>query len=211
MTILSLFTHSCVVQKRLLFLWRLESFSVIIIAWKKATGTVNADRIYKIILWMNLFSESGWFVAEVLNSSPRPPPLCIFSMSLFVNTPDSDNQLVRSALRAWTVFRLTCSLHRVHCSLHRVHCSLHRVHCSLHRVHCSLHRVHCSLHRVHCSLHRVHCSLHRVHCSLHRVHCSLHRVHCSLHRVHCSLHRVHCSLHRVHCFTHGRVWHHIPL
>ncbi len=124
-------------------------------------------------------------------------------MSLFVNTPDSDNQLVRSALRAWTVFRLTCSLHRVHCSLHRVHCSLHRVHCSLHRVHCSLHRVHCFLHRVHCSLHRVHCSLHRVHCSLHRVHCSLHSVHCSLHRVHCSLHRVHCSLHRVHCSLHS--------
>ncbi len=132
-----------------------------------------------------------------------PPPLCIFCMSLFVNTPDSDNQLVRSALRAWTVFRLTCSLHRVHCSLHRVHCSLHSVHCSLHRVHCSLHRVHCSLHRVHCSLHRVHCSLHRVHCSLHRVHCSLHRVHCSLHRVHCSLHSVHCSLHRVHCSLHS--------
>ncbi len=108
------------------------------------------------------------------------PPLCIFCMSLFVNTPDSDNQLVRSALHAWTVFRLTCSLHRVHCSLHSVHCSLHRVHCSLHRVHCSLHRVHCSLHSVHCSLHRVHCSLHRVHCSLHSVHCSLHRVHCSL-------------------------------
>ncbi len=40
------------------------------------------------------------------------------------NTPDSDNQLIRSALHAWTVFRLTCSLHRVHCSLHRVHCSL---------------------------------------------------------------------------------------
>ncbi len=38
-------------------------------------------------------------------------------MSLFVNTPDSDNQLVRCALHAWTVFRLTCSLHRVHCSL----------------------------------------------------------------------------------------------
>ncbi len=38
-------------------------------------------------------------------------------MSLFVNTHDSDNQLVRSALHAWTVFRLTCSLHRVHCSL----------------------------------------------------------------------------------------------
>ncbi len=36
--------------------------------------------------------------------SSRPPPLCIFSMSLFVNTPDSDNQLVRSALHAWTVF-----------------------------------------------------------------------------------------------------------
>ncbi len=60
-----------------------------------------------------------------------PPPLCIFCMSLFVNTPDSDNQLVRSALHAWTVFRLTCSLHSVHCSLHSVHCSLHRVHCSL--------------------------------------------------------------------------------
>ncbi len=140
---------------------------------------------------------------EVLNSSPRAPPLCIFCMSLFVNTPDSDNQLVRSALCAWTVFRLTCSLHRVHCSLHRVHCSLHRVHCSLHSVHCSLHRVHCSLHRVHCSLHRVHCSLHRVHCSLHRVHCSLHSDHCSLHSVHCSLHRVHCSLHRVHCSLHS--------
>ncbi len=140
--------------------------------------------------------------SEVLNSSPRAPPLCIFCLSLFVNTPDSDNQLVRSALRAWTVFRLTCSLHRVHCSLHSVHCSLHSVHCSLHRVHCSLHRVHCSLHSVHCSLHRVHCSLHRVHCSLHSVHCSLHRVHCSLHRVHCSLHRVHCSLHSVHCSLH---------
>ncbi len=65
MTILSLFTHSCVVQKRLLFLWRLESFSVVIIAWKKATGTVNADRIYTIILWMNLFSESGWFMVTM--------------------------------------------------------------------------------------------------------------------------------------------------
>ncbi len=57
-------------------------------------------------------------MAEVLNSSPRaPPPLCIFCMSLFVNTPDSDNQLVRSALHAWNVFRLTYSLHRVYCSL----------------------------------------------------------------------------------------------
>ncbi len=52
-------------------------------------------------------------------------------MSLLVNTPDSDNQLVRSALHALTVFRLTCSLHRAHCSPHRVHCSPHRVHCSL--------------------------------------------------------------------------------
>ncbi len=59
---------------------------------------------------------STYTTSEVLNSSPRPP-LCIFWMSLFVNTPDSDNQLVRSALHAWTVFRLTCSLHRVHCSL----------------------------------------------------------------------------------------------
>ncbi len=55
--------------------------------------------------------------AAVLNSSPRAPPLYIFVMSLLVNTPDSDNQLVRSALHEWTVFRLTCSLHSVHCSL----------------------------------------------------------------------------------------------
>ncbi len=55
--------------------------------------------------------------AAVLNSSPRAPPLYIFFMSLLVNTPDSDNQLVRSALHEWTVFRLTCSLHSVHCSL----------------------------------------------------------------------------------------------
>ncbi len=47
--------------------------------------------------------------------APNPPP--IFCMSLFVNTPDSDHQHIRSALRALTVFRLTCSLHRVHCSL----------------------------------------------------------------------------------------------
>ncbi len=164
--------------------------------WKPTFTTQIIKHYYKII-------SVNRAKAEVLNSSPRArPPLCIFCMSLFVNTPDSDNQLVRSALRAWTVFRLTCSLHRVHCSLHSVHCSLHSVHCSLHRVHCSLHRVHCSLHRVHCSLHRVHCSLHSVHCSLHRVHCSLHSVHCSLHRVHCSLHSVHCSLHRVHCSLH---------
>uniref|UniRef100_A0A8C1S9B6 Phosphoinositide-3-kinase, regulatory subunit 2 (beta) n=1 Tax=Cyprinus carpio TaxID=7962 RepID=A0A8C1S9B6_CYPCA len=32
----------------------------------------------------------------VVNSSPRTPQLCIFCTSLFVNTPDSDNQLVRS-------------------------------------------------------------------------------------------------------------------
>ncbi len=53
----------------------------------------------------------------VLNSSPRAPPLYIFFMSILVNTPDSDNQLVRSALHEWTVFRLSCSLHSVHCSL----------------------------------------------------------------------------------------------
>ncbi len=39
-------------------------------------------------------------IPAVLNSSPRAPPLCIYCMSLLVNTPDSDNQLVRSALRA---------------------------------------------------------------------------------------------------------------
>ncbi len=46
----------------------------------------------------------------VLNSSPCAHPLCIFCMSLLVNTPDSDNLHVRSALRALTVFWLTCSL-----------------------------------------------------------------------------------------------------
>ncbi len=146
---------------------------------------------------------SAVFRAEVLNSSPRAPPLCIFSMSLFVNTPDSDNQLVRSALRAWTVFRLTCSLHGVHCSLHGVHCSLHGVHCFPHGVHCSPHGDHCSPHGVHCSPHGVHCSPHGVHCSLHGVHCSLHRVHCSPHGDHCSPHGVHCSPHGVHCSPHG--------
>ncbi len=39
-------------------------------------------------------------MAEVLNSSPGTPPFCIFCMSLFVNTPDSDNQLIRSVLHA---------------------------------------------------------------------------------------------------------------
>ncbi len=42
-----------------------------------------------------------------------PVPLRIFCMSLLVNTPDSDNQLIRSALRAWTVLWLTCSLYTV--------------------------------------------------------------------------------------------------
>ncbi len=45
------------------------------------------------------------------------PPRSAYFAYLSVNTPDSDNQLVRSALHAWTVFRLTCSLHRVYCSL----------------------------------------------------------------------------------------------
>ncbi len=62
-------------------------------------------------------TETALIRAAVLNSSPRAPPLYIFFMSLLVNTPDSDNQLVRSALHEWTVFRLTCSLHSVHCSL----------------------------------------------------------------------------------------------
>ncbi len=68
-----------------------------------------------ILTYESLFSR--WVRAAVLNSSPRAPPLCIYCMSLLVNTPDSYNQLVRSALRAWTVFRLTCSLHSVHWSL----------------------------------------------------------------------------------------------
>ncbi len=42
--------------------------------------------------------------AAVPNSSPPHPPHCIFCMSLLVNTPDSDKQLVRRELRAGTVF-----------------------------------------------------------------------------------------------------------
>ncbi len=139
--------------------------------------------------------KASLFIAHVIHygrgsqfQSSHPRSACLFT------TPDSDNQLVRSALRAWTVFRLTCSLHRVHCSLHRVHCSLHRVHCSLHRVHCSLHRVHCSLHRVHCSLHRVHCSQAGEICwSL----------------LYFGTFIYGFALRNV--FTHRRVWHHIPL
>ncbi len=66
---------------------------------------------------VNSVATTTHLKAAVLNSSPRAPPLYIFFMSLLVNTPDSDNQLVRSALHEWTVFRLTCSLHSVHCSL----------------------------------------------------------------------------------------------
>ncbi len=58
------------------------------------------------MIWDDQTTEKRWcqpLRAEVLNSSPRAPSLCIFCMSLFVNTPDSDNQLVRSALHAWTV------------------------------------------------------------------------------------------------------------
>ncbi len=66
--------------------------------------------------WHHLTSSFPFSKAAFLNSSPCAP-LWIFCISLFVNTPDSDNQLIRSALRAWTVLRLTCSLHGVHCSL----------------------------------------------------------------------------------------------
>ncbi len=165
--------------------------------------SVNVKPCINCFAWIFLGRECNPLV-QSFSIPVLAPPLCIFCMSLFVNTPDSDNQLVRSALHAWTVFWLTCSLHSVHCSLHRVHCSLHRVHCSLHRVHCSLHRVHCSLHRVHCSLHRVHCSLHRVHCSLlpeqgNPLKFTLFRK--------TFIHGF--ALRNV--FTHGWVWHHIPL
>ncbi len=74
--------------------------------------------VKKTVFYFNIFENVICsFNAAVLNSSPRAPPLYIFFMSLLVNTPDSDNQLVRSALHEWTVFRLTCSLHSVHCSL----------------------------------------------------------------------------------------------
>ncbi len=49
------------------------------------------------------------------NPRPRDSPLCIFCMSLLVNTPDSDNQPIRKELCAWTVFpidmiAIPCSL-----------------------------------------------------------------------------------------------------
>ncbi len=45
-------------------------------------------------------------------------PACIFCiMSPLVNTPDSDNLLVRSELCTWTVYWLTWSLHSVPFSL----------------------------------------------------------------------------------------------
>ncbi len=54
--------------------------------------------------------------SAVLNSSPRVPPLCIFCMSLFVNTPDSDHQLVHELCSDWhdpyTVFIALYSLSR---------------------------------------------------------------------------------------------------
>ncbi len=78
---------------------------------------LSADQSSSSTLTESSFLFDHCLIPEVLNSSPRAPTLCIFCMSLFVNTPDSDNQLVRSVLHAWTVFRLTCSLHRVHCSL----------------------------------------------------------------------------------------------
>ncbi len=46
-----------------------------------------------------------------------PPPPCIFCMSLLVNTPDSDNQLVRSELRAWMCPDWYDPYTSVHCSL----------------------------------------------------------------------------------------------
>lgn len=46
----------------------------------------------------------------VLHSSPRSPKVCIFCMSLFVSTPDSDNQLIRSELLAIDMVPTQCSL-----------------------------------------------------------------------------------------------------
>ncbi len=71
-------------------------------------------------MWIFNVMRVSWLYClslAVLNSSPRATPLCIFCMSFLVNTPDSDNLLVRSKLCAWTVFRFTCFLHSVHCSL----------------------------------------------------------------------------------------------
>ncbi len=66
---------------------------------------------------LNFVPHSRDLYSSVSQSQASRPPLCIFSISLLVNTPDSDNQLVRRELRAWTMFRLIWSLHGVHCFL----------------------------------------------------------------------------------------------
>ncbi len=68
--------------------------------------------VYFICAWHDLHQR---FSIPVLALPP-----CISCMSLYVNTPDSDNQLVRSALRAWTVsdWHAPYSLSReIRCSL----------------------------------------------------------------------------------------------
>ncbi len=104
------------------------------LSWKRSIFFVTSESethiLYRFITpWFKYFKPFYflkcwwlWLTAEVLYSSPRPPY--------------SDNQLVRSALHAWTVFWLTCSLHRVHCSLlpeqgksiHSLICAAQRLH-----------------------------------------------------------------------------------
>ena len=58
-----------------------------------------------------LFSHTDLKNKEaVLHSSPRSPKVCIFCMSLFVSTPDLDNQLIRSELLAIDMVPTQCSL-----------------------------------------------------------------------------------------------------
>ncbi len=74
--------------------------------------------IVVLFLYYKVFSpvNDTWCSPVVPNPSPRTPALHILHVSLSY-TPDSDNQLIRSELRAWTVFRLTWSLHSVLSSL----------------------------------------------------------------------------------------------
>ncbi len=84
-------------------------------AAKELFGLDVQEIVYKTLRW-----ETDQSVSDHLYQHfpiPVLAQLCIFCMSLLVNKPDSDNQLVRRELRAWTVFRLIWSIHSVHCFL----------------------------------------------------------------------------------------------
>ncbi len=89
-----------------LLVWSGNSFTC---PFTKSTCPRRALMLSRVLIALHesSFALSDCILCWVSQFQSSLPPLCIFCMSLFVNTPDSDNQLVRSVLRAWTVFRLT--------------------------------------------------------------------------------------------------------